>query len=513
MLKVKVIVLLVCFFILFTSGSAYGGEIPKILVKYKNNFNMPVTYSTSTVQDKGLQAFGIVGINPHKGESISKACERLRKDPEVEFAEPNYIYKAANTSPNDTYYSRQWSLKKLNFPAAWDLTLGSNDVVIAVVDSGIDLDHPELVDRLVSGANMTGTAPPEDQNGHGTAVAGIIAAATNNASGVAASTWRGRIMPVKVLDHTGSGYASDIAAGIKYAVDNGAQIINLSLGGDDVSLTIQEAIDYAVENGVTVVAAAGNENKQVSFPASYEPVISVGAIDRYDVRASFSNYGPSLDVVAPGEDVWVLEPSFTEPTVMDGTSFAAPYVSGAISLLLSLEHNISPYEIESLLKQTSIDLGDFGRDNYYGNGLINVFDLLINRPGAPSLTGNIDLEGAASPDMARIQLKGEAIDWTENPESLGGFSFKGYLPGKYQLIITAPAHLQQNISVQLSDSSINFQPIKLKYGDINQDKKINLFDLVNISVQLDQQSELLDVDHDGLVTKVELQKASSNYCQ
>jgi thermitase len=231
---------------------------------------------------------------------LAQVIRAFKSSPYVEYAEPNYIAHAFIT-PNDPYWSSQWGMTKIEAPAAWDITTGSSDVTIAIVDSGVDLFHPDISGKLVSGYDFVNDdSTPQDDYGHGTHVAGIAAARTNNGTGVAGLSWDAEIMPVKVLDDYGSGDYQDLANGIIFATNQGADIINLSLGGSAPSSVLEDAVKYAHDLECVVVAATGNNNSSVSYPARYPDVIAVAATDSNDQKAGFSNYGPEVDVAAPG---------------------------------------------------------------------------------------------------------------------------------------------------------------------------------------------------------------------
>ncbi|MEZ4660514.1 MAG: S8 family serine peptidase [Caldilineaceae bacterium] len=247
----------------------------------------------------------------------------LNADRAIEFAEPNYLYytqQTTDTPPSDRLYAYQWGLYNprsasgdtridLHAPEAWRITTGAADLLIAVIDTGIDYTHEDLSDGRVRTdidkdyVNRDDDAM--DDQGHGTHVAGTIAAATNNAVGGAGVMWQAQLLPLKVCSESGGCSTEHIVQAIEYAADNGARVINMSLGGDSCSETLEAAVDYAYfEKGVVIVAAAGNSNDLVGYPAAYEPVIAVGAVDRHGSRAFFSSYGEPLDVVAPGVRVF-----------------------------------------------------------------------------------------------------------------------------------------------------------------------------------------------------------------
>jgi thermitase len=295
---------------------------------------------------------------------------------EVEYAEPNFILlQNEAVAPNDTYYQEQyqWNLPVIETEKGWDISKGDKNVVIAVVDTGVDLDHPDLKHKLVEGYNaIDEKATPDDDNGHGTHVAGIIASETNNHEGVAGITWYNQIMPVKTLAKDGYGYTFDIAKGIVWATDHGADVINLSLGNYQPATVLKEAIQYAYDKGVVLIAASGNDNtNQPSYPAAFDQVLSVSAIGYSGERASFSNYGNYIDVAAPGVDI----PSTyfeNQYAALSGTSMASPHVTGLAGLILSTNPTLSNKEVMDIIRSSSYDIGEVGKDEYFGEGLIDV---------------------------------------------------------------------------------------------------------------------------------------------
>jgi len=295
------------------------------------------------------------------------ALAALNRDPAVVYAELD-ASAWATLLPNDPGWGQQWALQKINAPLAWDITAGRPDVVIAVLDSGVILSHPDLANRLWAnpgevpdnGVDDDGNGKTDDfwgwrfyhnwdgqtlvpredhrvadDNGHGTHVAGIAGAEINNGLGMAGMAGGSRLMTVKVLDQYGTGWYSDIARGIVYAVDNGAGIINLSVGGEPPSETLQDAVDYAHAHGVLVVAAAGNDGGAVLYPAACEHVLAVAATDQSDAPAGFSNHGPQVDVAAPGVDIYSTWPWRGGYFTKSGTSMAAPHVAGLAALIWS----------------------------------------------------------------------------------------------------------------------------------------------------------------------------------
>ena len=307
---------------------------------------------------------------PAKGEA--RVIAALSKNPNFEFAEPDYVANIILT-PNDPYYAaNQWHLPKVNAPAAWDKTTGSAGVTVAVVDSGVQATHPDLAGRVLAGYDFVNNdADPSDDNGHGTAVAGVAAARGNDGIGVAGAAWNVSILPVKVMAANGSGSHSAIANGINYSADRGARIINLSIGGTSSSRTLQSSVNYANNKGCILIAAAGNNGSSTTvYPAAYSGVTAVSALTQADTLASFSSYGSFVDISAPGEGIttsWVNGGY----VAISGTSFSSPLVAGIAALALSVNPSLSNTAMASLLTSNADDLGAAGKDIYFGAGRVN----------------------------------------------------------------------------------------------------------------------------------------------
>lgn len=297
-----------------------------------------------------------------------KFIDDLKKNILIEYIEPDFTATALEI-PNDPLFSNQWGLTKTKSPGAWDKTHGLTDTEIAILDSGIDSGHPEFKDKIVSSVNCTVSGCPavtaEDQYGHGTHVAGIAAAMTNNAIGVAGMGYDSRLISVKVLDDAGSGYYSWIIDGIIWAADNGAEVINLSLGGTYSSRALEEAVNYAWGKGLVVVAAAGNNGRTTKlYPAYYSKSIAVAATDENDNKASFSNYGSWVDLAAPG--VSILSTYKSDYAYMSGTSMATPFVSGLAGLVASQNPDWTNAQIRNKIEATADRINKTGTYWIYG---------------------------------------------------------------------------------------------------------------------------------------------------
>lgn len=321
--------------------------------------------------------------------------------------------------PDDPYYSNiyQWGAQKINAEEAWDFTLGSQEIILAILDTGIDYTHEDLhANMWQDGSNNYGydfwnddSDPMDDnrhsyENGvwkentfiyHGTHVAGVAAAVTDNGIGIAGIA-QVKLMAVKVMNESGEGTDATVAQGVDYAVTNGADIICMSLGVDSTTLTLRRATDNARQNGVLLVAAAGNEGiSGVSYPAAYPSVIAVGAIDRSDTKASFSNYGTNLEIMAPGTRIWSTRAGDTYQ-YLSGTSTAAPFVAGVGALMLSVNPALTPYDIRQAINETAIDIGAPGWDQSTGWGIVDAHQAVLTVAG-PAAT-IVDYPQAINPN-------------------------------------------------------------------------------------------------------------------
>jgi len=315
--------------------------------------------------------------------------------------------------PDDPYFEdgTQWGLYNtgqlggtddadIDAPEAWNLSTGEEGVIVAILDTGVDQDHPEFSGRLVAGKHYYSfwngsewlsleDGNFDDDNGHGSHAAGIAAATGNNGTGVAGVAWNVRIMPVKVLDSYGGGFSSDVARGVTYAADQGARVINLSMGSTGQSTSLQAAIDDAYNKGVLVVASAGNcgdsnysangcsYQDQPNYPAAGSHVLAIASTDRDDMQSSFSNQGNYVDVAAPGSSIYSAYMGGGY-TYKNGTSMSAPFVTGLAGLIYSRYPGYTPDQVAQAIVHNADDLGAAGRDDLYGCGRINAYRSLAN---------------------------------------------------------------------------------------------------------------------------------------
>jgi len=322
-------------------------------------------------------------------------------DPAVDVATPNLTFQLnipnavpgsqpkvpmTGKCPNDPMFDQQWSLEKVGACQAWETTMGDEKLIVAVVDTGVDYNHPDLKGKVIKGLNNTGEGAkddPIDGFGHGTHVAGIIAASANNGVGVAGVAPNVKILAEKVLSSKGGGNLFNIAAGVQHAVKAGAKIINESLGGPAVQDPISSGVGaWAVKRGVLLVAAAGNSNNAVGTPARYSDYyMAVAASDENDQKATFSCFGPELSVASPGTHILNTTPTYHVPlndhgyaqnyASLNGTSMATPLTAGVAALTWSAHPGWTWQQVRTQIEKTSVDLGTAGKDNLFGFGRIN----------------------------------------------------------------------------------------------------------------------------------------------
>jgi thermitase len=394
---------------------------------------------------KSDDRFHILRLPP--GLSVEKCLRLLEKHADLDFAEPDGIGTGATTTPNDPSFLVQWhhrnSLKlsaSVRTPNAWDITRGSSNIIVAVLDTGVNTNVSEFAGRALRGYNfVAGNANTTDDHGHGTAVAGVIGASGNNGSQVAGIDWNCRLLPVKVLDSKNSGQYSWWAQGIDYAVSRGAKVINLSAGGSTSSSVVQQSINNAIARGVIFVTITHNDGKAaITFPGSFADSITVGSTDRLDQRSAFSNYGPMIDLVAPGTNI-VTVGSSGAVEHWTGTSFAGPIVAGVCALLASVEPNINQQLAKYLLCAGAEDgVGGVtdtpGFDNYYGWGRVNAYNsLLLTRTRIDRVTYTNSSVVLSWPSTSNASNRQPYVVEYQNLNStnwLGARGYFGYTPNR-----------------------------------------------------------------------------------
>lgn len=354
----------------------------EIIVHYQSSYN-PDTIAEN-ISGRVLETFSIdekkyARIEIPNDQSIVDSIKSFeaKDDNGVIYAEPNYIYHTFIV-PNDTYYSSyQYAPQNCNAEAGWNTQQGANTVIIAIVDTGVNGIHPEFSGKMVAGYDyvnnraLTG-GENSDDNGHGTHVSGIAAATGNNAIGIAGVAWGCKIMPLKVLNSAGSGSEAAIVNGMTWAKNNGAKVINLSLGGPGYAQVITDAIQAALAANVIVVAAMGNDyHAAIQYPAASQGAIGVGAINGQNAVTDYSTRGDHICISAPGDNVYST--SFSGAyEYKSGTSMATPFISGVCALILSQYGAISPEQVRSQLELTATDLDAAGWDRNTGWGKPNI---------------------------------------------------------------------------------------------------------------------------------------------
>lgn len=348
----------------------------RFLVRFRDGLAADTRCSINTGygcrQMESIPGIDVAILTVPKNRSLDEILGLYQRHPHVEFAEPDFIAHTALTPSDPLFESHQHSLRTVGAPEAWRVTTGNADVALAVLDTGVEYTHPDLAGRLMEGFDfIRNSGRPHDDHGHGTGVAGIIGAATNNGRGIAGITWHNPLLPVRVLGRDGSGTYSAIAKGLVYAADRGARVINLSLGGARNSSTLRQAVEYAHRKQAVIVAAAGNADGPVLYPAAFPDVIAVAAVDDEDRRANYSNYGPEVSVSAPGNNIWstTIGGGYRPHS---GTSFAAPMVAGLAGLILGVRPRLGPREVRRIIEESALDLGIPGWDKYHGWGRIEM---------------------------------------------------------------------------------------------------------------------------------------------
>lgn len=335
------------------------------------------------------------------GADVRTTVEELRASGQFRWVEPDYVRTA---SVNDPYLSYQWHMDAVGASNAWTMSTGAGTIV-AVIDTGVSSGPNDGIGSLVAGYDFANNdSDASDDNGHGSHVAGTIAQATNNGAGVAGLAYGASIMPIKALDRSGSGYTSDVVDGINYAVNQGADVINMSLGSSSYSSSEAAAVYNAYLSGVFVASASGNAgSSSVDYPGGYTGSVAVGATGYGDYRVGYSNRGSALDLVAPGGDTsvdyngdgysdGVLQETFTRNSwsfqFFQGTSMAAPHVAASAALLMA--NGATAQEAQDALEATAVDLGSSGWDSSYGHGLIQADAALAYFGGG---TSPVDADG------------------------------------------------------------------------------------------------------------------------
>lgn len=499
MRRTGLVIMISLVFILFSRGTPFGSEVKQrvldavdaapegsympaeVLVKFRAG--------TKGAQAEGLHrvigaevlrsAMGVEGlqlVRLPQGVSVKEAVRRYMEDPAVEYAEPNYIYWPEVTFPDDTYFSQQWSLHNegqtmngvpdadMDMPEAWDITTGSRDIIVAVIDTGVDYSHPDLgpniwinpneipdngidddnnnlIDDVVGWDYFDNDNDPSDELYHGTHVAGIIGALGNNSTGIAGVNWQVRIMVLKAGGSEGYLTLDAIVQAIYYAANMGARVINASYGSYQFSQSEYDAISYANSRGVLFVAAAGNDTNDNDlyphYPSNYDlpNIISVAASDQDDMMAAFSNYGrTTVDVAAPGNHTLSTWPIYVSPLgyeTIEGTSMASPHVAGLAALLMDYYRNFDIHQIKATI-ETFVDRLPQFQEYVATSGRVNAYKAVSSLLTPTSLV-------AVAPDHTMVDLS-----WQDNATGEDGYRVERRAEGEasFSLLVNLPADTQ-----------------------------------------------------------------------
>jgi len=481
---------------------------------------------------------------------IEEKVNEFQNREEVEYVEPDYIYHYDFT-PNDPLFKNEWWLKKIDAEKAWELTKGNNTILVGIIDSGITTNHPDLAQKVSEWQNFFNDSS-EDVVGHGSNLAGIIGALTNNNLGIASLGYNTKIVSIKVGEKKGVRISS-AAEGIRWAADHNIKIINLSWGASKGSETLKEAIDYAWNKGVFIVASAGNDkSSKAPYPAGYSNVFSVAATNTNDTKASFSNYGSWVDIAAPGVNVLTTTKSGSYESV-SGTSFSAPIVAAMAALLKAKYPNMTNAQLAERICATADKIENTG--HFWRCGRVNAYQALAGtgsaspqpitsplpttEPNAPgSLNFKLRFQGitqkAAGQKIeieafqnGQIVYEKEFADVQNNSDGIYLLSFdnsQNLIPsGRYTIRIKGESHLGkkfENIDVPQT-GTVDLSGQEIKAGDVNNDNEITIADIAQIlsfytsfSIPVDSQNQKMtaaDINKDKKITIIDIAITALNW--
>lgn len=420
---------------------------------------------------------GILSLRVPDGWSTNDYVTYIQRLPDVAWAEADAPMRLTalalkTITVNDPRASEETAINQINLPEAWAETEGSPDVTVAIIDTGIDGQHEDLVGRVVAGYNFLTNTPIDagassDDNGHGTAMAGIIGAMGDNAKGMAGIAWQTKLMPLKVADADGGATAGRVASAITYAADHGVKIANLSLGATGDFQAVRDAVTYAINHDVTLVAAAGNDGTAgVLYPAAYPDVIAVGSVNSSDVHSTFSNTGPEIALVAPGEAILSAGLSSTHDTykLASGTSVAAPFVTGTAALILARFPSLSRAEVTSLLESQADKIAGMSGQNHtdiYGYGRVDAARVVslhaefVSQNAYPNLT-----PGQSYQFIVYVRNVG-AMTWQKGVVNLGTDRAQDRVP-----VFTEEDAANHTASGWLSNNRVEFLEDSVPSGEV-----------------------------------------------
>jgi len=479
-----------------------GNEGPLLITNFANMENIILKYGLAQLnpvfssykefnqQHYKFHLHQYYKLELNQAVDILELVNDLKQLEQIEDVELNYILKI-NTTPNDPYYSSQWAHENngqavsdngnnvgtndcdTDTNQAWDITTGEDDVIIAILDTGVS-EHEEFTGRLLEGYDfINNDTDPYDDNGHGTSCAGIAAAKGNNATGISGVCWDCLIMPIKIMTFDGYGEDIQIADGLQWSADNGANVISMSLGGGGYVSYFDNAIDYAASIGSVVFAASGNDNGgSISYPSGYENCVSVGALSPCNERKSpsscdgenywGSNYGDGLNFLAPGVRIHTTTSSGGYTSTFNGTSSACPHAAGIAGLIFSADQTLSSESVKIIMEQSADDLGADGYDIQTGYGRLNAFNALTMIVSGPI-----------------IELSDNSIDLNMNSNDIANTDITIYNTGEMDLEYSIDPYGYQaetsdlNQSYNWTDISNNYETITFTHNDNSSNDIIN----------------------------------------
>lgn len=481
---VKAVTAISLFSIVLASAAPPEGKKVKLMVKPKPSVSEAALHALLKTQGAS-EIDTIHALDVRLIEVSEKAADALiaalKKNKNVEYVERDASAQGTATA-NDPLFTggNQWWISKVQAPAAWDITTGVSNLPIAIVDSGVKASHLDITNKLLPGYDFVNNdSNPDDDNGHGTATAGVAAASSNNQLGMVSMAWANPVIPVKVLgaDNNGSYFA--IANGITWAADQGARIINLSLGGSTPSQVLQDAVNYAWNKNAVLIASAGNDGVNTPrYPAACNNVVAVSATNSTDERPSWSNYGTYVDISAPGQGVLSLYGTDTY-AFWNGTSFSCPIASGTIALMASANPLLSNGNLVNLLLASTDDIGVAGYDTFFGTGRVNASAAvqaavaaavdtaaptvaILSPVNGATVSGTINVSLTASDNVGVTRLElyrnGLLVSQTTSSSSTVSWNTTGSVDGVYNLEARAYDAVN-NIGVTTTQVTVQNSPV------------------------------------------------------
>ena len=411
---------------------------------------------------RGIQPLGLASqtyrVTFAPGTNLGALLPMLQRNPAVAFAEAN-VTRAAMRTVNDPVATQQWALRNLRAYEAWEITTGGA-VTIAILDTGVSPSHPDLAGKVLPGFDATtGGNDSSDWEGHGTYTAGVAAARGDNGTGIAGICWGCNILPVRVLGSNGRGDDATIATGIRWAADHGARIISMSLGGPEDTQVLRDAVQYARERNVLLIASSGNghaEGNLPNYPAAYPGVIAVSATGGSDVVTGFSTTGDFVDIAAPGVGVWStlwLPNEGDTYGAANGTSASCPHVAGAAALVLTLRPDLTADQVGEILQASADDVGAPGKDADYGYGRLNLLRA-VQMASDPAVLSKSKIQGQVARAGASVTL---SSGQQTTADANGFYAFENLPGGAYPVNVDGFAPQQAWLSgTALSVATVNF---------------------------------------------------------